>query len=288
MVDKMIIDLDLLEPFDMLSGTTLTDFQALGGSSKLISEKWVNQRVLPGSCVPEPSAVRPLHEEHPIIFLFTSTNPQTLDHLKATASQMAQKGLQVRTVPGLDGERAPGLDTKRDAWRRAMVAWGLQGLPYIRKCADMTDPTPPFLEGGERKWYILAEDSCKLYEHVQVTDLRMAAEAAPPGIQIIQAGCRRLNAGILIKGIDLETMQLTGKNGRVRKVTGQKLLLVTKTGLTLLSRRLLFGPPAYFDTCVAQMMLANVAMRLDRPLAGSRAHYSLVDGGKSQGEEMPI
>ena len=30
-----------------------------------------------------------------------------------------------------------------------------------------------------------------------------------------------------------------------------------------------------------------MAIRDDRPMAGSRAHYSLVDGGKWQDEEMP-
>ena len=32
---------------------------------------------------------------------------------------------------------------------------------------------------------------------------------------------------------------------------------------------------------------ANVAIRDERPMAGSRRHYSLVDGGKWQEEEMP-
>ena len=43
----------------------------------------------------------------------------------------------------------------------------------------------------------------------------------------------------------------------------------------------------YFDTSMCQLIRANVAIRDDRPMAGSRAHYSLVDGGKWQDEEMP-
>ena len=38
---------------------------------------------------------------------------------------------------------------------------------------------------------------------------------------------------------------------------------------------------------MCQLIRANVAFRDDRPMAGSRAHYSLVDGGKWLIEEMP-
>ena len=38
---------------------------------------------------------------------------------------------------------------------------------------------------------------------------------------------------------------------------------------------------------MCQLIRANVAIRDDRPMAGSKAHYSLVDGGKWQIEEMP-
>ena len=36
---------------------------------------------------------------------------------------------------------------------------------------------------------------------------------------------------------------------------------------------------------MGELIRANVAMRDPRPLAGSRMHYSLVDGGKWQAEE---
>ena len=38
---------------------------------------------------------------------------------------------------------------------------------------------------------------------------------------------------------------------------------------------------------MGELIRANVAIRDLRPLAGSRMHYSLVDGGKWQAEEMP-
>ena len=39
---------------------------------------------------------------------------------------------------------------------------------------------------------------------------------------------------------------------------------------------------------MCELIRANVAIRDPRPIAGSRKHYSLVDGGKWQEEEMPI
>ena len=43
----------------------------------------------------------------------------------------------------------------------------------------------------------------------------------------------------------------------------------------------------YVDLCVAQLIGMNVGIRDSRPLAGSRTHFSLVDGGQMHSEEMP-
>ena len=66
-----------------------------------------------------------------------------------------------------------------------------------------------------------------------------------------------------------------------------KLFVATRNGVKLLLHRLLKGVQEYFDTSMCQLIRANVAIRDDRPMAGSRAHYSLVDGGKWQAEDMP-
>ena len=63
--------------------------------------------------------------------------------------------------------------------------------------------------------------------------------------------------------------------------------MATRNGVKLLLHRLLKGVQEYFDTSMCQLIRANVAIRDDRPMAGSRAHYSLVDGGQWQAEEMP-
>ena len=41
-----------------------------------------------------------------------------------------------------------------------------------------------------------------------------------------------------------------------------------------------------FDKRMHELIRAGVAIRANVPLAGSRAHYSLVDGRKMQAEEM--
>ena len=92
-----------------------------------------------------------------------------------------------------------------------------------------------------------------------------------------------------MKLLDLSTMlfKKEEKEHRITKIIGQKLLIATRRGINLLHQRLLKGKQDYFDTSMGELIRANVAMRDPRPLAGSRMHYSLVDGGKWQAEEMP-
>ena len=75
---------------------------------------------------------------------------------------------------------------------------------------------------------------------------------------------------------------------KTARIIGQKLLLVTRKGAALIHRRLLMGHQTYYDNCILELIRANVAIRDSLPLAGSRAHYSLVDGGKAQREEMAV
>ena len=92
-----------------------------------------------------------------------------------------------------------------------------------------------------------------------------------------------------MKLLDLDTMRFVQEKeeNKVIKNIGQKLFIATRKGVKLLLHRLLKGKQDYFDTSMCQLIRANVAIRDDRPMAGSRAHYSLVDGGKWQKEEMP-
>ena len=71
------------------------------------------------------------------------------------------------------------------------------------------------------------------------------------------------------------------------RVMGQKIFTATTNGVELLHRRLLWGPVDYFDTCMHELTLAGKVMRSEFPLAGSREHYSLVNGGKILVEEIP-
>ena len=58
-------------------------------------------------------------------------------------------------------------------------------------------------------------------------------------------------------------------------------------GVDLLLNKFLKGQQDYFDASMCELIRANVAIRDQWPMVGSRAHYSLVDGGKPQDEQMP-
>ena len=66
-----------------------------------------------------------------------------------------------------------------------------------------------------------------------------------------------------------------------------ELFAATTKGVELLHRRLLEGPVDFFDTCMHELTLAGKVQRSEFPLAGSRAHYSLVNGGQMLAEEIP-
>ena len=61
----------------------------------------------------------------------------------------------------------------------------------------------------------------------------------------------------------------------------QGAFVATATGVKLLHHRLLRGPVDYFDTCMHELTLAGKVRRSEFPLAGSREHYSLVNGGEN-------
>ena len=89
--------------------------------------------------------------------------------------------------------------------------------------------------------------------------------------------------------LDLSTMRYIKEEQicKITKIIGHKLFIATRTGIRLLHHRLLKGKQDYFDTSMCELIRANVAIRDEKPMAGSRRHYSLVDGGKWQKEEMP-
>ena len=233
-----------------------------------------------------PRKVTPLHESakypptKPSVFVLTSTNPQTKRQWTEMCNDFAEIGLDVIPVLGLDGEKVPCMS---QAWRRAQMAWAFRGLPFIDKCIGMT----PLSE--HKDWFIIAEDSAKLFPTASIHAIQARLRNIPLGVEILQTGYRRTVRQTRMKLLDLDTMQFVKEKveNKVTKIIGQKLFVATRKGVKLLLHRLLKGEQDYFDTSMCQLIRANVAIRDDRPLAGSRAHYSLVDGGKWQIEEMP-
>ena len=144
---------------------------------------------------------------------------------------------------------------------------------------------------SHREYWLFAEDSAKLIDPNSDIGalLRHEARQAPQGVEIIQLGYRRLTAKRRFNLLDLDTMQIIEKDAgqKIVKIVGQKLFMATVKGIDLLKRRILCGSVAYFDQCMGELIRAGVAIRASRPLAGSRKHYSMVDGGKLQNEELP-
>ena len=190
---------------------------------------------------------------------------------------------------GIDGERVPLM--RKNVWRRAFISWGQNGFPdainHIRKSTDKPADNETF-------WWLFAEDSCKPITYGKqgalLSLIRQAIARAPKGVEILQLGYRKLTGLKLAQRLDLDTMK-RGQNPenarKVMRVMGQKLFAATTNGVELLHRRLLWGPVDYFDTCMHELTLAGKVLRSEFPLAGSREHYSLVNGGKILAEEIP-
>ena len=241
--------------------------------------------------------VQPVHigdlSSAPTVLLLTSTNPRTADHWTLSHQALTRMGLVVRPLMGLDGEKTPGL--WRGAWRRAQVSWALMGFPHAVKCLAVTPQTPQNLmkwnglQGQE--WFLFAEDAVKPISNANVQLIQQCLRKITekhPGVDIVQMGYRKLTGQQPALLLDLSSMQYKQEQRplKVMKIVGQKLFAATREGVRLLHLRLLCGKQDFFDKCMHELIRAGVAIRAEVPLAGSRAHYSLVDGGKLQEEEM--
>ena len=183
---------------------------------------------------------------------------------------------------GMDGEE---IQCMAQAWRRAQTAWALNGFPFILKCINRTASS-----NEQRDWFILAEDSAKLFPQANIEEIQSRLRSLPQGVEILQTGYRRCaDKRKVMKLLDLSTMlyKKEERECKITKIIGQKFFIAPRMGIRLLHHRLLKGRQDYFDTSMCELIRVNVAIRDLRPLAGSRKHYSLVDGGKWQEEEMP-
>ena len=151
----------------------------------------------------------------PSVFVLTSTNPQTKRQWTETCSDFDRIGLEVIPVLGLDGEKVPCM---KIAWRRAQMTWALRGFPFIDKCLGMT----PLSE--QKDWFIIAEDSAKLFPTASIQAIQDRLRSVPPGTEILQTGYRRTVRQMEMKLLDLNTMQFVkeAKENKVMKIIGQK------------------------------------------------------------------
>ena len=272
-------------PLEEINNTMLSLYVEIGNLSHACDLEFLGMG--PSIEAEIPKAVTPLHTDtkyppgRPSVFVLTSTNHRTKKQWTETCNDLEGIGLEVVPVLGLDGEDIPCM---AQAWRRAQTAWALKGFPFIHKCINKTPSNDK-----QQDWFIIAEDSAKLFQKASIEAIQSRLRNIPPGVEILQTGYRKANKRKQMRLLDLSTMGYIREDTE-RKVTkniGQKLFVATRKGVKLLLHRLLKGVQEYFDTSMCQLIRANVAIRDDRPMAGSRAHYSLVDGGKWQDEEMP-
>ena len=277
---------ELLLPMDVLNTTMLSLWLEIGELSHTCDPEFFG---MTATILAEmPRAVTPLRIENeytdkkPSVFVLTSTNEKTKKQWEATRQNLEKIGLEVVPVLGMDGEEIPCM---AQAWRRAQTAWALKGFPFILKCINRTASS-----NEQQDWFIIAEDSAKLFPQASIEAILSRLRRLPQGVEILQTGYRRCADKLkAMELLDLSTMLYKQEEHKckITKIIGRKLFIATRTGIKLLHHRLLKGKQDYFDTSMCELIRANVAIRDVRPLAGSREHYSLVDGGKWQKEEMP-
>ena len=128
-----------------------------------------------------------------------------------------------------------------------------------------------------------------------------ATKDASEEVQIIQMGyCFQVQKAFKCSLLDLSSMRrIPGTATNLLRTCGQKMLLATPKGLQLLRNRLLRGPPCFYDHCVGEMQRTGIVKMMNRPLCGSRRHFSLVTAGNctciqeelavgSHGNKLPI
>ena len=151
-----------------------------------------------------PKAVTPLHIDakyppgKPSVFVLTSTNHRTKKQWAETCNDLEGIGLEVVPVLGLDGENIPCM---AQAWRRAQIAWALKGFPFIDKCISRTPSNCK-----QQDWFIIAEDSAKLFHKASIEAIQSRLRNIPSGIEILQTGYRKANRQKQTRLLDLSTM----------------------------------------------------------------------------------
>ena len=160
----------------------------------------------------------------PTIFLLTSTNPSTQTQFTQTHDDLTAAGMTVIPLLGLDGERVPIM--QRNTWRRAFISWGHNGFPEAKRHIHASTIESP--DDGTL-WWAFAEDSCKLitYESQETLEthflslVKQSIAKAPPGIEILQLGYRKLTGKKPAQFLHLDTMRrdnIPEKNKKVMRV----------------------------------------------------------------------
>jgi len=237
-----------------------------------------------GCSLPVPPAVRAMTDACPTVLCLHSNNPNTTQQLAQCTEGFQRIGMAVVAIDGFDAELTQACIP---TWCRARIAWTFFGAPQMAR-AVLLNGVPP------DAWLLICEDSCKLFSHVERSHFENVVSEAElaSSHDAIWLGYRFLAKGksgpyTVWKFGTASSLQPTSEHIKLRKPVGSKLFLMRARMLVTLVYFLRISEISYFDASMMTLRASGVLALATTPLAGSCRHYSLVDGGKFQEEQMP-
>ena len=283
MIEENNAKMDLGVREDEMNADILSHYKRLGRSRKLIIQTYSNHDDAWLRHAPFPAVPLGMNES-PTAFILNSTHPETAVQTQQTSDDLRSMGFTPYIIPGIDGTLAM---TGDHTWRRAAVTWGLVGMPFIEKCVELNYD---FLDDDElsKRWYVICEDSAMPLIRRNLISVQKAVTRVERGVEIIQAGYRfQVQKGHKSHKLNLHTMTPTEEGTHITRACGQKMLIATYKGINLIKDRLLKGEAAFYDHCIADLQRSGIVHLMQKPICGSRHHFSLVshNKGKWVGEE---
>ena len=236
-------------------------------------------RTIHGVNLGPPGEVRPLSHKRPTVMVLHSCNPRAaVMHYRNCCDCFGRVGIDVTELHGFDPEAHTGVCP---TWQRARVAWTFLGLPQVHRNVIMNMIHPD-------EWLLVAEDSCKLFAHVTLEDIRRkAAEASRPGVWACYRWLPKTKKRHTVWQFDdPRNVVASESTAKILRPIGSNMFIVKAGIVHSMMNFLRAWNLDYMDTAMGTLRASNL-LELPQPLGGSAQHYSLVDGGKVQEEQMP-
>jgi hypothetical protein len=243
-------------------------------------------------CQSESFQVRCLHDEGaPHVFVLSSNNPNCQDQLHRARDDISRMGAQPVILRGFDKESKGvqnALGNLLVAGGGAHIAWFALGFPMILDIIQRSDR-----DFTSQDFFILAEDSVHIYKRTTIEVLRQRCRA----LKKEQGG---IHMGYRCKTTNSKHVRLVNSEGehldhtvKMRTLIGSKLICVNYPTLLAVWRCLCSTDYArtFYDEHWKSFYASGFLAIAEPALAGSRRHYSLVDGSRFkarwQEEQLP-